>query len=90
MTSTVITGIGELVTNDPALPGLLGIVADAAVVVEGGHVAWTGPAADAPAADSQVAAGGRAGLPGVGARHRPLGFAGDREQEFAARRTGRR
>ncbi len=89
VTSTVITGIGELVTNDPALPGLLGIVADAAVVVEGGHVAWTGPAADAPAADSQVDAGGRAVLPGFVDSHSHLVFAGDRAQEFAARMTGR-
>ena len=89
MTSTVITGIGELVTNDPALPGLLGIVADAAVVVEGGHVAWTGPAADAPAADSHVDAGGRAVLPGFVDSHSHLVFAGDRAQEFAARMTGR-
>jgi imidazolonepropionase len=88
VTSTVITGIGELVTNDPSLPGPLGIITDAAVVVEGGRVAWTGPASEAPAADSQVDAGGRAVLPGFVDSHSHLVFAGDRAQEFAARMTG--
>ena len=41
--STLVTGIGELVTNDPAHGGPLGMVPDAAVVVEGGRVAWVGP-----------------------------------------------
>ena len=55
-----ITNIGELVTNDPERDGLLGLVADAALVVEGGKVAWVGPAAEAPAADARVdAAAGR-------------------------------
>ena len=64
--STVITGIGELATNDPARAehgGLLGLVHDAAVVVEGTRVAWVGPSAEAPAADVQVDAGGRAARP---------------------------
>ena len=46
MTTTVITGIGELVTNDPARAeqgGLLGLLTDAAVVLEGSRVAWVGP-----------------------------------------------
>ena len=46
----LLTGIGELVTNDPA-PGRdggpLGILRDAAVLVEDGRVAWTGPATHA-------------------------------------------
>ena len=54
MSSTVITDIGELVTNDPAGHGPLGCIEDAALVVEGGRVAWVGPAADAPAADDDV------------------------------------
>ena len=57
MTTTLITGIGELATNDPARAeqgGLLGLVHDAAVVVEGRTVAWVGQAVDAPAADVQV------------------------------------
>ena len=47
--SVLLTGIGELTTNDPARDGLLGLVEDAAVVVEGSTIAWVGPAAEAPA-----------------------------------------
>ena len=88
MTSTVITNIGELVTNDPAADDLLGAVAQAALVVEGGHVAWTGPADQAPAADVHVDAGGRAVLPGFVDSHSHLVFAGNRAPEFAARMAG--
>ena len=86
--STVVTGIGELVTNDPAREGLLGLVSDAAVVVEGSRVAWVGPAAEAPAADQQYDVGGRAVVPGFVDSHSHLVFAGDRAAEFAARMTG--
>ncbi|MEO7846771.1 MAG: imidazolonepropionase, partial [Nocardioides sp.] len=88
MTSTVIVHIGELVTNDPARDGLLGIVVDAALVIEGDRVAWVGPADQAPAADSFVDAGGRTVLPGFVDSHSHLVFAGDRAAEFAARMTG--
>ena len=88
MTATVITNIGELVTNDPAADDLLGAIEHAALVVEGGHVAWTGPAADAPAADEQLDAGGRTVVPGFVDSHSHLVFAGDRAPEFAARMAG--
>ncbi len=88
MTATVITGIGELVTNAPDGPGLLGTIRDAALVIEGSAVAWTGPAAEAPPADEQVDAGGRAVLPGFVDSHSHLVFAGDRSAEFAARMAG--
>ena len=91
MTTTVITGIGELVTNDPARAqqgGLLGLLSDAAVVVEGSRIAWVGPAVEAPAADVQVDAGGRAVIPGFVDSHSHLVFAGDRSAEFEARMTG--
>ena len=88
MTATVITGIGELVTNDPERDGLLGILRDAAVVVEGDRVAWVGPATEAPAADAAVDAGGRAVLPGFVDSHSHLVFAGDRAEEFSARMSG--
>ncbi len=42
--STVLTNIAELSTNDPERAGVLGILERAAVVVEGGKVAWVGPA----------------------------------------------
>ena len=90
--STLITHIGELVTNDPqqstGRDDLLGALTDAALVVEGNRVAWVGPAADAPQADEVVDAGGRALLPGFVDSHSHLVFAGDRAQEFAARMAG--
>ncbi|MET8540845.1 imidazolonepropionase [Kitasatospora sp. NPDC004799] len=87
--STLITGIGSLVTNDPGQgAGPLGLLTDAAVVVDGGTVAWVGPAAGAPAADERVDAAGRALLPGFVDSHAHLVFAGDRTAEFNARMSG--
>ncbi|MGI5416292.1 imidazolonepropionase [Actinomadura luteofluorescens] len=90
--STVITNIGELVTNDPAVPGHRGgglaVVRDAALVIEDGAVAWTGPSSSAPAADESFDAAGRAVLPGFVDSHAHLVFAGERAEEFAARMSG--
>lgn len=91
MTSTLLTGIAELATNDPeraTAEDPLGLVADAAVVLDGSRVAWVGPAAEAPAADAAVDVGGRAVLPGFVDSHSHLVFAGDRAPEFAARMAG--
>jgi len=93
--SVLITNIGELITNAPrdavsvASPGPYAVVRDAALVIADGLVAWTGPAAEAPAADSAVDAGGRAVLPGFVDSHAHLVFAGERGAEFAARMAGR-
>ncbi|MFH9741805.1 imidazolonepropionase [Streptomyces roseolus] len=90
MTTTVITNIGSLVTNDPALgEGPLGLVGNAALVLDGETVAWAGPAERAPAADHRVDAAGRAVLPGFVDSHSHLVFAGDRTAEFNARMSGR-
>jgi imidazolonepropionase len=86
--AVLITNIGELVTNDPEAEDLLGLATDAALVVDGAHVAWVGPAASAPAADEVVDASGRAVLPGFVDSHSHLVFAGDRSAEFAARMAG--
>ncbi|NYK51087.1 imidazolonepropionase, partial [Salmonella enterica subsp. enterica serovar Typhimurium] len=65
MTSTLLTGISELVTNDPGLGrGKLGILDEAAVVIEDDAVAWVGPAAEAPPTDAKHDFHGRAVLPG--------------------------
>ena len=48
--STPITGIGELATNDGD-DGTYAALNDAALVISGDRVAWTGPASQAPAAD---------------------------------------
>ncbi|MEU6035801.1 imidazolonepropionase [Actinomadura sp. NPDC047616] len=88
--SIVITNIGELVTNDPGLgEDALGLLRDAAVVIDGGTVAWVGPTERAPAADEQYDAAGRAALPGFVDSHAHLVFAGERAEEFAARMSGR-
>jgi imidazolonepropionase len=80
--SVLITGIGELTTNDgPTLT-------DAALVLDGDQVAWVGSAAEAPAADSATDVEGRAVLPGWVDSHTHLVFAGDRTAEFAARMAG--
>ncbi|MFI1063027.1 imidazolonepropionase [Streptomyces spororaveus] len=91
MTTTAITNIGSLVTNDPAAGdgSPLGLVQDAAVVIDGDKVAWVGPAAKAPAADEVFDAQGRAVIPGFVDSHSHLVFAGDRTQEFNARMSGR-
>ena len=89
MTSLLLTGIAELVTNDPAHDGTpLGLLHDAAVVVEGRLVVWVGPRGQAPAADTAHDLGGRAVLPGFVDSHSHLVFAGDRAAEFAARMAG--
>src|SRR6476620_2406430 len=84
MTSVALTGIGELSTQDDDL----GLLRDAALVMEAGRVAWVGPAAQAPAADTAYDVGGRAVIPGFVDSHSHLVCAGDRAEEFSARMTG--
>lgn len=87
--STLVTGAAELVTCDPSLGrGPLGVVADGAVVVDSGRIAWVGPRAQAPAADRVVRLDGRALIPGFVDSHSHLVFAGDRAHEFTARMAG--
>jgi imidazolonepropionase len=81
--SVLITNLGELITNTPADDSR-----PTALVLDGDRVAWTGPAARAPAADEAVDAGGRAVLPGFVDSHAHLVFAGERGAEFAARMAG--
>ncbi len=99
--STLITNIGELVTNAPqhaaddsgrgggrsSRGGRFGALHDAALVIEDRRVAWCGPAAKAPAADHVVNAEGRAALPGFVDSHAHLVFAGERRRR--ARRPTR-
>ena len=84
-----VTDIGELVTNDPARSTAPLGIADAALVVEDGRVAWVGPAGDAP---GRRPAGRRRAAarccPGFVDSHAHLVFAGDRAAEFAARMAG--
>jgi imidazolonepropionase len=84
VTTTLVTGIGLLATETEEH----GELRDAALVVEGGLVAYVGPAGAAPAADERLDVGGRAVLPGFVDSHAHLVFAGDRAEEFAARMSG--
>ena len=88
--STLYAGITELVTNDPAQGDgtALGVVADGAIVVDGGAIEWVGRRRDAPGADDRVDFGGSAVVPGFVDSHAHLVFAGDRSAEFAARMSG--
>jgi imidazolonepropionase len=90
VTTTLYTGIAELVTNDPArgAGGPLGIVRDAGIVVDRDRVAWIGASATAPAADAHIDLQGRCVIPGFVDSHSHLVFAGDRAEEFAARISG--
>lgn len=90
MTSVLVDGIGELVTNCPAIGDGLGIAANAALVVENDRIAWAGPSASAPAADLRIDAGGRSVIPSFVDSHSHLVFAGDRADEFTARMAGTR
>jgi imidazolonepropionase len=88
VSTLVVDRIGLLVTNDPELgDGPLGLVRDAAVVVEGDRVLAVERAGRA-AADERLDAAGRCVVPGFVDSHTHLVFAGDRSDEFAARMAG--
>ena len=84
--------IGELVTNDPAHDGALGIIHDASVAIDGDRIAWVGEQAAAPdgVEGPRIDAAGAAALPGFVDSHTHLVFAGDRTAEFDARMRGER
>lgn len=89
--SQLFTNIKTLVTNDPAVDnGALGVIEDAAFIVDEGKIAWVGSAGQAPDADQQFDVDGRAVLPGFVESHSHLVFQGDRSVEFAARMEGKK
>ncbi|MSO43359.1 MAG: imidazolonepropionase [Candidatus Planktophila sp.] len=91
MTSTLIKNIGQLVTNDPSHDGSkLGLIKDAALLIEDGVIAWAGANADAPThhIKKSIDAEGMCVLPGYVDSHTHMIFAGDRSNEFRARMLG--
>ena len=91
MTSTLVHNIGQLVTNDPAHDGTkLGVIENAALLIEDGVVAWAGSDTDAPThhIKRKLDAKGRAVIPGFVDSHTHMIFAGDRSKEFRARMLG--
>jgi imidazolonepropionase len=88
VSALVLDDIGLLVTCEPSLgEGALGLVRDAALVIEDGHVASIERAG--AIGDERIDAGGRCVIPGFVDSHTHLVFAGDRAEEFAARMAGR-
>lgn len=91
MPTELLTDIGQLVTNVPTPArdgGPLGIVTDAALLIEDGRVAWAGAASDAPETDSATSAEGACVIPGFVDSHSHIVFGGDRAAEFEARMSG--
>ncbi len=84
MTSTLVTNIKQLVTNDPEL----GTLADAALVYTDGKISWVGGKTKAPSADFLIDADGGSVIPGFVDSHTHAIFAGDRLQDFLARMNG--
>jgi imidazolonepropionase len=88
VSTLVIDNIGLLVTGESSLgEGPLGLVSNAALVIEGDRVAAVETAG--AAADERIDAAGRCVIPGFVDSHTHLVFAGDRADEFAARMAGR-
>jgi imidazolonepropionase len=91
MARTLVDNIGLLITNDASIDGTpLGLLPDAAFVVDDGFVTWVGPSQDAPRSDvaNWMNAQGRCVVPGFVDSHSHLVFAGDRSAEFRARMQG--
>lgn len=82
----LVSGIGELVTNDPLVPGLLGVLEHAALVVVHGVVAWAGPEDAVPErwrALGTLDVEGRAVIPGFVDAHTHAIFGGDTSDDYA-------
>lgn len=91
MSNLALTNIGELVTNDPSINGeALGIITDAALVVDNGVITWVGQASDLDKHTTvqPMDMHGQSVIPGFVDSHAHLLFAGDRSHEFAARMAG--
>jgi imidazolonepropionase len=92
----LVEGIGQLVACDGTGAHGLGVIDDAAVLIDGARIAWCGPRVDLPrflAGRSMVDVpvldvGGRCVVPGLVDCHTHLIFRGDRADEFARRARG--
>ena len=91
--TVVVRGARQVATMPPERSAALGLIADGAVAIAEGRIAWVGPDADAGAwigPDTEVvdAAGGVV-TPGLVDPHTHLVFAGSRHQEYEMRLAGR-
>ena len=85
MSSLIIRNIGQLITNSDQD---LGIINDAALVIENGKVQWVGENKLAPATDNLIDADGGVVTPGFVDSHTHAVFAGDRSKDYVARMAG--
>lgn len=91
MSQTLIKNIGLLVTNNSEMDGTpLGLIENAALLIEHGKIKWVGASESAPSAEKSIDASGKCVIPGFVDSHNHLIFAGDRNKEFAARMAGQR
>jgi len=91
MSQTLIKNIGLLVTNNSEIDGTpLGLIENAALLIEHGKVKWVGASESAPSAGKSIDASGKCVIPGFVDSHNHLIFAGDRSKEFAARMNGQK
>jgi imidazolonepropionase len=91
MSQTLIKNIGLLVTNNSEIDGTpLGLIENAALLIEHGKVKWIGASESTPSAEKSIDASGKCVIPGLVDSHNHLIFAGDRSHEFAARMNGQK
>ncbi|MGE5768478.1 MAG: imidazolonepropionase [Bacteroidota bacterium] len=84
---------GQKAAGDKAPAAPYGAVEDGALAVEGGRIAWAGPAAELPGKPETLArrvhdAGGAWITPGLVDCHTHIVYGGDRAREFELRLTG--
>lgn len=79
-----------LLTNLKAatMKGGYGLIEDAAILLDGGKIAWVGPRAEAPSHPNAFNCRGRLATPGLVDCHTHLVYGGNRAREFELRLTG--
>ena len=70
------------------MTGGYGLIPDAALLIEGDRIAWTGPRSDAPKGHETLDFKGRLATPGLIDAHTHIVFAGNRAAEFERRLQG--